>query len=365
MITSGRGSSINPAWKPGRGILSSIASVALAAVALCQHAFAFEELKGQVVAEQTCQAFVSFRKLTNPDGAKLAAGTTYQVVGRNQAGGEWLQILLPQAQPQQRWIAVGCGRLVADSAPPAEKAAGLPPFFDDVQAGPEDPSPPAPPLDAFDQAVLGVCGAWGSRPRAAAFRAMLDRPELTVDLDAIYAQLDHAVRGRAIGLPRFKDELTAVWFERGGFTHVFCGEPASGGLGGLHYRGRYYDLQQQGVAGLMSASQCRATVIEPPVYTVGVLYRPPGGGALRSACPKGYPDDLGARDLLVAATRAYRQLRLERGQRMCLQALGGTDAIAQYRAVLVIEGDAIRTFYPDATPACDGGGRPASCNCDG
>ena len=288
MMASGRGSGTNAASKPGWGMLSSIASVALAALAVCPAAFAFEDLAGQVVAEQPCQAFVSFRKLTNPDGAKLAAGTSYRVVGRNQAGGEWLQILLPQAQPQQRWIAVGCGRLVVDSAPPTAKTAGLPPFFDDVQAGPDDPSPPAPLLDTFDQAVLDVCGAWGSRPRAAAFRAMLDRPELTADLDAIYALLDHAVRGRATELPRFKDELTAVWFERGGFTHVFCGEPSSRGLGGLHYRGRYYDLQQQGVAGLMSASQCRATAIEPPVYTVGVLYRPPGAWA----APVGLPERL-------------------------------------------------------------------------
>ena len=28
-----------------------------------------------------------------------------------------------------------------------------------------------------------------------------------------------------VALPRFKDQLTAVWFDAGGFRHVFCGEP--------------------------------------------------------------------------------------------------------------------------------------------
>ena len=32
-------------------------------------------------------------------------------------------------------------------------------------------------------------------------------------------------------------------------------------------------------------------------------------------------------------------------------------------AVVVVRGDAIRTFYPDLSPACDGGERPASCAC--
>ena len=95
-------------------------------------------------------------------------------------------------------------------------------------------------------------------------------------------------------LRRFKDELTAVWFDAGGFEHVFCGEPRADELGGMHYRGRYLDLQERGIAGLMTAAECRATELEPPVYTVGVRYRLPGGGALRTACPKGYAYDLGA-----------------------------------------------------------------------
>jgi hypothetical protein len=325
-------------------------------------ALAFMDLAGEVTAEQPCQAFGSFRKLTNPDAAKLAPGTTYRVLGRNQAGGEWLQVLLPGVEPQQRWVSVGCGRLSVAAAP--APTSGLEPFFDDIAVAGLDPAPPAPPMDALDRGVLEVCGAWGGHPRARDFRAMLDRPDVAPDMQQIYGDLGRGVRRDPVALSRFKDELTAVWFDAGGFTHVFCGEPGAGELGGLHYRGRYLQLQEQGLAGLMTATECRATEVDEPVYTVGLRYRLPGSESFRSACPKGYPYDLGARELLTAATLAYRQLRRSRGQEMCLAAIRATGG-SDYDAVVVIRGDAIRTFYPDVTPSCDGGARPASCSCGG
>ncbi|MFZ1426894.1 MAG: EndoU domain-containing protein [Geminicoccaceae bacterium] len=340
-----------------------MAVLVAAVLAWCPSVFAFQDLTGEVTAEQPCPAFVSFRKLTNPDAATLAPGRPYKVLGRNEAGGAWLQILLPGAQPQQRWISVGCGRLVTDQGT-ATPASGLRPFFDDVAAGVDDPAPPPPPLEAFDVAVLDACGPWGSRPRARDFRATLDRPELQAGMEQVYAGLGRSVRSGPVGLPRFKDELTAVWFDAAGFRHVFCGEPSYDELGGMHYRGRYLQLQQEGIAGLMTAGECRATEVDRPVYTVGVRYRLPRGDTFRTACPKGYPYDLGAQKLLTVATQAYKAMQARRTQGMCLARIdadGGPD----YEAVVVIRNDAIRTFYPDITPACDGGARPASCACTG
>ena len=212
--------------------------------------------------------------------------------------------------------------------------------------------------------MLEVCGPWGSRPRARDFRAMLDRPEVEPEVADLYDGLDRSVRGGKVPLRRFKDELTAVWFDAGGFEHVFCGEPRADELGGLHYRGRYLDLQEQGIAGLMSGAECRATEVEPPVYTVGVRYRLPGGGPLRTACPKGYAYDLGA--ARPAARRDHGLSRTPTAARaeMCLEEIAAPVGDA-YFAVVVVRGDAIRTFYPDLSPACDGGGRPASCACGG
>jgi hypothetical protein len=317
---------------------------------------AFETLRGDLVAAQGCEAFQSFRKRTNPGGVRLEVDRRYKVLARNQAGGEWLQVLVPGTEPAQRWVEESCGQLV--TAGP--RARDLLPFFDDVDDGPGDPSPPAPSLDALDRAALDVCGAWGSRPRAQTFRAMLDRPELQGEL----GRIQEALGGAAAPLPRFKDELTSVWFGAGGFVHVFCGEPEPEKLGGLHFRGRYLELQEQGLAGLAGEAECPGAEIEPPVYTFGVRYRLPGSRALRTDCRKGYAHDLGAGDLLIQATMAYEANRRAADAEMCLHEIATPGAPA-YLAVVVVRDDAVRTFYPDATPACDGGGHPAGCLCGG
>jgi hypothetical protein len=110
----------------------------------------------------------------------------------------------------------------------------------------------------------------------------------------------------------------------------------------------------------MTPVACLRTEIEPPIYTLGVEYRTPSG-SIASDCPKGYPHDLGARDLLIEATRAYASLARVRGQAMCLHQVRRSEAA--YMAVLVVEQQAIRTFYPDTTPACDGGGPLRGCLC--
>ena len=110
--------------------MRTISGLMLASLLWGAPAHAFVDLAGEVAAEQPCQAFVSFRKLTNPDGAKLMPGTAYRVLGRNDVAGEWLQVLLPGVQPQQRWISLGCGRLSVATTP--AQPAGFLPFFDDV-----------------------------------------------------------------------------------------------------------------------------------------------------------------------------------------------------------------------------------------
>lgn len=313
-------------------------------------AAAFEELAGELVAKEPCEAFASLRRQANPDAAKLAPGQRYRVLGRNRRDGEWLQVLLPERRPAERWVDEDCGTLKADGPP----ATGLRPFFDEVDAGRDDPAPPPPPLSTLDQAVLELCGPWGSRPKRQAFRARLDDPALAPAVARIFA----AVQGGRGDLETFKNRLTDIWFARHAFAHVFCGEPRGDELGGLHYRGRYLELQEQGIAGLASPRECRANEVEPPVYTIGVRYRPPDGGPLRTACPKGYAYDLDAEALLTVATRASAALRDRRGEAMCLAQIG------PYAAVVVAQDGKLRTFYPDITPRCDDGGRPASCACE-
>lgn len=313
-------------------------------------ALAFVALEGELDAREACPAWVSFRRQENPDGAELTPGRRYRVLGRNRPGGDWLQVLVPDAEPPRRWVAVSCGALVQT----APAAASLLPFFDTRAEGPPDPAPPPPPLTALDRAVLEVCGSWGSRPRRRAFRAMLDRPDLAPELEALAADLGEPLTRR------LKDELARVWFDADGFAHVFCGEPRPGELSGLHYRGRYLELQEKGLIGRAEAAACRPE-LDPPVYTLGVRYRPPGGGPWQVACPKGYAADLGAAELLALGLRVARAQR--GGEGMCL--LERESRAGRYTAVVVLREGAMRTFYPDASPRCDGGGRPASCACGG
>jgi hypothetical protein len=185
---------------------------------------------------------------------------------------------------------------------------------------------------------------------------MLDRPKLAAELRRLQGALD----GGRTATARFKDRLADVWFDAGGFAHVFCGEPRADELAGLHYRGRYLELQRLGLVGRADAADCRGETA-PPVYTMGVRYRLASGGPQHLACPKGYAYDLDAADLLLVATRAARADR-DGGAGMCLVELRPS-AGAPYFAVVVSRDGALRTFYPDASPRCDDGARPAACAC--
>jgi hypothetical protein len=205
-----------------------------------------------------------------------------------------------------------------------------------------------------------VCGEWGANPRRTAFRAALDDPALAGDVDRIYRALGGSILGPRRDAAGFKDELTDIWFDEGGFRHVFCGEPSGGTIGGLHFVGRYLEMQERGWGGM--ASRCNKTEIVPPVYTFGVRYRIPRGG-LRTACPKGYALNLEASEILTEAAKAPK-LMLPRtsGKAMCLHRIVEPDE-RPYLSVFVIKNGAIRTFYPDASPSCDAN-RPAdTCLC--
>lgn len=80
--------------------------LALAAVP----AAAFEPRSGCIVAEQTCEAPTSTRRPDNPGDIRLEIGQAYRLLGANKAEASHLQIVVPGARPEQRWIEVGCGR---------------------------------------------------------------------------------------------------------------------------------------------------------------------------------------------------------------------------------------------------------------
>ncbi|HKA78794.1 MAG TPA: EndoU domain-containing protein [Xanthobacteraceae bacterium] len=326
-------------------------------------AAAFYELSGVFIADQRCQAFDSIRRQTNPGNVLTVAGQSYNARALNREDGDYVYIDVPGASPRARWVSVMCGDLFrgADHPDPdAGTPAGFTPFFD-ADDRPNDPTPRPPTLSAFDQAMLEVCGNWGSRPTAAAFRAKLDEPALAGDVDRIYRALDGSILGERREPRQFKDELATVWFGQDGFRHIFCGEPSEQTIGGLHFVGRYLQMQEQGWGGM--AAQCNATEIAPPVYTFGVRFRTPSG-RVRTACPKGYALNLDAGAILIEATKAFKlMLPRSSGSAMCLYQVA-QPSVSSYFAVFVIKSEAVRTFYPDASPSCDRGRPVDSCLCE-
>ena len=237
--------------------------------------------------------------------------------------------------------------------------AALRPFFDLVDQR-DDPAPPPPALTGFDRAVLAVCGGWGAKVPVGRFRHMLDDPALAADVGRMHQALDGRVLGQHQDLPGFKDQLAGVWFRAGGFRHTLCGEPGEQRLGGLHFAGRYLDMQEHGWGGRFDL--CDRSEIAPPIYTIGVRYRTPSGG-MATACPKGYAHNLDALEIIVEATRALKHLQARpSGRASCLHAVREAPH-RDYLAVFVARDGAIRTFYPHASPRCDDGRAAAACLC--
>jgi hypothetical protein len=337
---------------------------AAASLAGCTGATASVEISGSFVAGERCQALDSIRRETNPGNVQTVPGRSYRARALNKRDGDYVHIEIPDAVPRIRWVKVDCGTLDRKGREPqrgdeARRDSGFAPFF--VEGGTDhSPTPPPPRLNGFDEAMLKVCGDWGSRPKQATFRAALDEPAIAPDVERIYQALDGGVLGPRRELPQFKDELAAVWFGEDGFRHVYCGEPSGGTIGGLHFAGRYLQMQQEGWGGL--ATRCNSSEIAPPIYTIGVRYRIPRGGH-RTACPKGYALNLDASEILVEGTKAFKLLLARAsGKSMCLFKVAEPN-VREYLAVFVIKNRAVRTFYPDASPRCDNQRPAEDCLC--
>lgn len=80
-------------------------------------AVAFEPRSGCVVAERTCEAPIATRRADNPGDVRLEIGRAYRLLGANRAEASHLQIVVPGARPEQRWIEVDCGRATNSCEP--------------------------------------------------------------------------------------------------------------------------------------------------------------------------------------------------------------------------------------------------------
>ena len=62
-------------------------------------------------ASESCEAFQSIRKRTNPGDIRLTVNTAYEVIDQNKAEPTHYRIKVEGASPMERWVAVSCGKL--------------------------------------------------------------------------------------------------------------------------------------------------------------------------------------------------------------------------------------------------------------
>lgn len=233
------------------------------------------------------------------------------------------------------------------------------PFFDDVDnpvkvkvGGNVDISPPAPALNAFDQAVNTTCGKAGKVVSRDEFKGLFQQhPDVLQRLMAFTGNKVFADRPARSEPAPYLQDLTDAWFNIKAFDHIFCGEPGEEGkIGGLHFHGRYLQLQQSGEACRMNNFR-QNEVVPGVIYTMGVEMLTADGQIARHST-KGYGITLNAEDIFKIVTRAFAENPTpSRDSTACL--LPVTDDGKQFIAVFVRRANGIRTFYPDATPSRD------------
>ncbi len=225
------------------------------------------------------------------------------------------------------------------------------PFYDDVDQGLDDPTPQKPVVTQFGTKVLQLCGNWGSRVSPDRFEGELKSPTGMTVLTELRARLDAEGLSYSDSKKGMIPLLKKVWFGANGFRHIFCGEPRTKKLGGLHYRGRYLQMQKKGWGGFDAS--CHRQQISPPVYTIGLFYQRPDSSKGRS-CVKGYSHSLDAEELFIEVTLAYLRIygkdpenpniKIKSGKTACRHKV--VEDEYQYDAVFVAVPAGIITFYP-------------------
>ncbi|MGV0026109.1 EndoU domain-containing protein [Phormidesmis priestleyi] len=217
-----------------------------------------------------------------------------------------------------------------------------------------DITPNPPSLNAFDQKVLQTCGAFGSKVNTVSLRRLFaESPDVVQSVKRSVGGELFPGRGSD---QQFRDDLITVWSDRSGFEHIFCGQiRGARQIGGLHFAGRYLQLQNQGIAGRLPNNSRAEEVVEGEIYTLGVEVRQ-GDRIVARDSKKGYSYVSNAQEILTDATQAFKGFRSS-GQQACLFTVRD-NAAPPFKAVFVKTSRAIVTFYPDATPKSG----EASCN---
>ncbi len=68
---------------------------------------------GRFIAEARCPALASLANPSNPGTVATEPGKAYALIARSGAPATHYLLRIPGAEPDRRWVAVGCGRIEA------------------------------------------------------------------------------------------------------------------------------------------------------------------------------------------------------------------------------------------------------------
>ncbi|MDP4077674.1 ribonuclease I [Acidovorax sp. A1169] len=85
-------------------------------------ASASEHVQGAFVASRDCDAYLSFRRGTNPGAIKVSPGKKYEIREVNDKDRTWLRIEVPGVSDPLRWVASECG-IARDVIPMGDNSA--------------------------------------------------------------------------------------------------------------------------------------------------------------------------------------------------------------------------------------------------
>ncbi|MBG1232833.1 ribonuclease T2 family protein [Aestuariivirga litoralis] len=138
-------------------------------------AIAQVKMEGQLTASKACPALASIKKGTNPGNVMLEAGRSYQILGKNNDTATHYYVVVPGAEPNQRWVAIDCGS--TDGTQAAAPAAPAAPAQKPVDTSQGTVKPKAPSRNFGGKTpyyVLALswepafCEAMGSKPECRA-----------------------------------------------------------------------------------------------------------------------------------------------------------------------------------------------------
>jgi Bacterial EndoU nuclease len=325
----------------------------------------FFETPRDFLIEQGCEATRSLK--TQSDPIPLSVGTVYAARGVNRPNDPTHVFI--RVGSDSKWVAVSCGRFTSAAAtrstapppppqPPLQPSLSCLPFFDTKDervevavGGLVDITPKPPTLDTFDKALNATCGASGKIVPEAEFKDMMRTNAAVLDRVRLFTRgMVFADRPAHTSAESYLNDLTEAWFKVKAFDHIFCGEPSSGRggkIGGLHFRGRYLQLQDNGEACRINNYR-QNEVVPGVIYTMGVTMKSADGLMVRDA-RKGYGLTLSGEDILKLGTRAFADNATpSTDSKACL--LPVVDDGQSFTTVFVRRAAGIRTLYPDATP---------------